>query len=93
MPELLGRIAGDTLQAELPPLRLLPKLFGLLLISRGRGGRKPHLKIQVFGPIQARVAETGFYRFPVLGAAEAQRCQAAHAMLACFVFPYEAFAD
>jgi len=87
MPELLDRIAGGTLQAELPPLRLLPKLFGLLLISHDRHELKLHPKIQVFGPIQARVAEAGFYRFPVLGAAEAQRCQAAHAMLACFVFP------
>jgi hypothetical protein len=82
VPELLGRIAGGTLQTELPLLRLLPKLFGLLLIPRDRDGPKPHLRIQIFGPIQASVAETGFYRFPVLGTAEAQRCQAGHAMLA-----------
>lgn len=75
------------MQAELPPLRLLPQLFGLLLISElfglllsTPGARCCILDVQVFGPRRGGSRRRqGFYRFPVLGAAEAQRCQAAHA--------------
>jgi len=34
LPKLLIRAEGKPMQAELPAMRLLPKLFGLLLISK-----------------------------------------------------------
>jgi hypothetical protein len=67
MSELLGRTAGSALQAELPPVWLLPKLFGLLLIFFKRDGPKSH---PTHSDLWANTGESGgnrFLSFPCLG--------------------------
>jgi hypothetical protein len=67
MPELLGGTGGGALQAELPAMRLLPKLFGLLLIFFKRDGPKSHPN---HSDLWANTGESGgdrFLSFPCLG--------------------------
>jgi hypothetical protein len=57
LPQLLGGIAGESLQTELPAVRLLSELFRFLLIDRYLALEHPELdpsglnaKRQCFGP-------------------------------------------
>jgi hypothetical protein len=84
MSELLGGTGRGALQADLPAMRLLPKLFGLLLIFFNRGEPKPHPN---HSDLWANTGESGgdrFLSFPCLGRGRSTTMSGPPRALACF---------